>query len=254
MMDRCIMKLLVTFFGVVMFWVHPVLSQNHIDSIIELGDDLISLNDYEAAEDQYEQALDMRSNYIPALEARIEVLLLMKRYNKAQKASEEALEKHVGHPAFHLYLGKALIGRERYADALIHLNNALELTDADDPQLLNKIYVNKGAVLQKQNDFEQALDNYSSALEINRTNPNVFIYRGNLYYKRESYDQALADFQEVLELDPNNHVARYNLGMCYFKQGEKLNACDSFHKACEMGNKNACKMVISKCLRSTETQ
>jgi tetratricopeptide (TPR) repeat protein len=253
-MDRNIMKLLVTIFWVVIFLIHPALSQNHIDSIIELGDDLISLNDYEAAEEHYEQALEIKSNYIPALEARIEVLLLMNRYNKAQKASEKALEKHVGHPTFHLYQGKALIGKERYADALVHLNNALELTDEDDTQLRNKIYVNKGAVLQKQNDFEQALENYSRALEINRTNPNVFIYRGNLYYKRENYDQALTDFQEVLELDPNNHVARYNLGMCYFKQGEKLSACDSFHKACEMGNKNACKMVISKCLRSIETQ
>jgi tetratricopeptide (TPR) repeat protein len=134
------------------------------------------------------------------------------------------------------------------------LNSASGLVDDEDKEMLNKIYVNKGAVFQKQNDFNNALENYSKALEINKTNPNVFVYRGNLYYKKENYDKALSDFQKVLDLDPNNHVAQYNIGMCFFKQGEKLNACDAFHKACELGNKNACKMVISKCLRSNEVE
>jgi tetratricopeptide (TPR) repeat protein len=233
---------------------HAVHAQSRLDSIIELGDDLLSLNDYKGAENKYEQALKIRENYLPAMKSKINVLLLRDRYNKAQKMAEEAIEKHGSDPSFHLYIGKALIAKERYEEALVHLNSASGLVDDEDKEMLNKIYVNKGAVFQKQNDFNNALENYSKALEINKTNPNVFVYRGNLYYKKENYDKALSDFQKVLDLDPNNHVAQYNIGMCFFKQGEKLNACDAFHKACELGNKNACKMVISKCLRSNEVE
>jgi len=37
------------------------------------------------------------------------------------------------------------------------------------------------------------------------------------------------------------------MGMAYFKQNDKRNACERFHKACSMGNNNACKMIILEC-------
>lgn len=232
----------------------PGYSQSAIDSIIELGDDLVSLDDYKAAEEKYDQALEMDEDYAPALKAKIRVLLLRDKNNKAQRMAEEGLEKHSEQSAFHLYIGKALIGKEHYEDALDHLDDGLEKADKSNMQLLNKIYVNRGAAFQKQNNYEEALTNYSKAIDIDQSNPNVFVYRGNLYYKRENYKKAINDFQKVLDLDPNNHVAQYNIGMSYFRQDNKLDACDAFHKACELGNKNACKMVISKCLRNSETQ
>jgi len=229
-----------------------VFSQSRPDSIVELGNDLVALNDYKGAEDAYDKALELDEGFIPALEGKIHVLLLMDKFSKAEKVTEQAIERYPLNPSLEMYMGKVLIEREAYQDALPHLNKAAELADKGDSLTLNKVYVTMGAAYQKLGDSQQAMDQYSKALAINKSNPNVFLYRGNLYYKRESYDQAMADFRRVLELDPNNHVAQYNLGMCHFKQGEKRNACDSFHKACELGNTNACKMVISKCLRTTE--
>lgn len=253
-MNKSNLTAIIFFFVGSLLLSYPLYSQSEIDSIIELGDDLLSLKDYKAAEEKYDQALEMNENYVPALKAKIKVMLRRDKNNKARRLAEESLEKYEDQPAFYLYAGQALIAKENYEEALEYLNEALEWVDNDNRQLLNKIYVNVGAAFQKQNNFEEALNNYSKALEIDTTNPNVFMYRGNLYYRRESYDKALTDFQKVLELDPNNHVAQYNVGMCYFRQGDKLNACDAFHKSCELGNKNACKMVISECLRDGETQ
>ena len=231
-----------------------IFSQSRLDSIVDLGDDLVALNDYKQAENKYDQALELDEGFIPALEGKINVLLLMDKFSKAEKVTEQAIERYPLKPSFEMYMGKVLIERGAFQDALPHLNKAAELADQADSLTLNKVFVTMGAAYQKLGDSQQAMEQYSKALSINNSNPNVFLYRGNLYYQRESYGQAVTDFKRVLELDPNNHVAQYNLGMCYFKQGEKKNACDSFHKACELGNTNACKMVISKCLRSTETQ
>ena len=250
-MDQKRIIFIISFFIGFILLSFPVYSQSDIDSIIEVGDDLMSMEDYKEAEEKYDQVLDMNENYVPALEAKIRILLLRNKNNRARRLAENSLEKH-DEPVFYLYLAKALIAKENYREALEHLDEALEMADKNNLQLLNKIYVNRGAALQKQNKYEEALNNYSKALDINQTNPNVFVYRGNIYYKRENYENALDDFKKVLELDPNNHVAQYNLGMCYFRQGDELNACDAFHKACELGNKNACKMVISKCLRESE--
>lgn len=229
-------------------------SQNELDSIVALGDDLASLEDYREANKTYDQALDRKEGYLPALLGKIDVLLMMDRYSRADKVAGNAIEEHPQNPTLQMYMGKVLIERSHFEDALGHLDMALSLADDSDSLLLNKVYVNRGAAYQKLGNNQRAMENYSKALSINKKNPNVYIYRGNLYYKQQSYSQALSDFQEVLNLDPNNHVAQYNVGMCFFKQGEKRNACDAFHKACELGNTNACKMVISKCLRSSETQ
>ena len=58
------------------------------------------------------------------------------------------------------------------------------------------------------------------------------------------------DFNAVIELDPKNPFAFYNRGMINFKQGKKLESCDDFHTACELGNTNACKMVINNCIKT----
>ncbi|MFW6100565.1 MAG: tetratricopeptide repeat protein [Bacteroidota bacterium] len=254
MNQRHLATFIFLFFGFLL-WSDFVYSQSAVDSILEEGDDLISMEDYKAAEEKYDEALDRYEEYIPALKAKIRVLLLRDKNNRARRMAEESLEKHSeGSAAFHAYIGEALMGSEDYKDAVDHLDDALEMADKSDNQLIYRIFVNRGAVLQKLDNYEEALTNYSKALDIDQSNPNVFVYRGNLYYKRENYKKALADFKKVLELDPNNHVAQYNLGMCYFRQDDKMDACDAFHKACELGNKNACQMVVSKCLRNNETQ
>jgi len=231
-----------------------LVAQNNVDSIVELGNDLANLEDYKQADKTFDRALDIKENYKPALEGKIQVLLMMDKFSKAEKIAEDAIDQYPQDPTFHMYMGKVLIERGNFEDALSYLSQTLAIADDSDSMLLNKVYVNMGAAYQKIGQTGKAMENYTQALSLNRNNPNVFIYRGNLYYKQQSYTQALNDFQRVLALDPNNHVAQYNVGMCFFKQGEKRNACDAFHKACELGNTNACKMVISKCLRSSETQ
>lgn len=235
-------------------WSVVLPAQTNIDSLVALGDDLMNLEDYKQAQETYERALKMNEAYVPALKGNIDVLLALDQYGRAEKTASEALEKHPENPAFHMYMGKVLIEREHFEKALPHLNKSLNFAGENDSMIINRVYVNRGAAHQKLGNSQKALKNYSQALSINRRNPNVFIYRGNLYYKEQDYSKALDDFQRVLQLDPNNHVAQYNVGMCHFKQGKKRNACDAFHKACELGNTNACKMVISKCLRNSQSQ
>jgi len=231
-----------------------LVAQTDIDSIVELGNDLVNLEDYREADKTFDRALDIQQNYKPALEGKIKVLLMMDKLSKAEKIAEEAINQYSQDPTFYMFMGRVLIERERFEDALSYFSRTLAIADDSDSMLLNKVYVHMGAVYQKLGQTGKAMENYTQALSINRNNPNVFIYRGNLYYKQQNYNQALSDFQRVLALDPNNHVAQYNVGMCFFKQSKKRNACDAFHKACELGNTNACKMVISNCLRSSETQ
>jgi len=222
-----------------------------LDSILEVGEDLIDIEDYKEAEDKIDEVLDINETYAPAMEAKVRVLIERTKYSKANRKVNNALEEHPQKPVFYFYKAKIAIEKEDFQGALENINKAQGLTKNDD-KLLNKIFVTKGAAYQKMGNSEKAMINYSKALEINSHNPNVYIYRGYLLYKREQYKKAIEDFEEVLDLDPNNHYALYNIGMSEFRLGNKAEACDAFHKACELGNRNACQKVVSECIRGRD--
>lgn len=232
---------------------HSAQTQNtaKLDSLLELGQDLMDIEDYKEAEDKIDEVLDINETYAPAMEAKVKVLMGRNKYSKANRKVKNALEEYPQKPVFYFLKAKIALEREDFQGALESINKAQGLVENDD-KLLNKIFVTKGATYQKIGDSEKALVNYSKALDINSHNPNVFVYRGYLFYKKEQYEKAIEDFEKVLDLDPNNHYALYNIGMSEFRLGNKAEACDAFHKACELGNRNACQKVVSECIRGRD--
>ncbi|MBU8892701.1 MAG: tetratricopeptide repeat protein [Bacteroidales bacterium] len=224
-------------------------SQPDVKSLVNMGTQLISLNNYEEALEKFNEALDYLPSYAPALDGKASLLILMEDYKGAGKIIENAIEKNSDYPQFYLTRGKVLIHKGKFKDAIEDLNRALDLAQGiSDKAFENKIYVNRGAAYQKLMAYDEALNDYSKAIQLDDSNPNVFIYRGYLYYQTMEYEEALKDFNTVIEIDPENPFAYYNRGMIYIKQVKDDEACEDFHKACELGNTNACKMVVSRCI------
>jgi tetratricopeptide (TPR) repeat protein len=224
-------------------------SQADVKSLVKLGNDLITLNNYEGALEKYNEALDYLPSYAPAINGKANLLILMEEYKDAGKLIEEAIKKNSDYPQFYLTRGIVLIHKGKYEDAIEDLNLAIDLAQGvSDKKFENKIYVNRGAAYQKLLSYDAALNDYSKAIQLDDSNPNVFIYRGYLYYQTEEYENALADFNAVIDIDPENPFAYYNLGMIYIKLNDEDKACDNFHKGCEFGNTNACRMVVSRCI------
>ena len=224
-------------------------AQADVKSLTSLGNDLVNLNDYESALEKFDEALDYLPSYAPALDGKAKLLILMEDYKAAWKLIEGAIKKNSDYPQFYLTSGVVLIHKKKYKDAIVDLNRALDLAQGLNNSFLeNKIYVNRGAAYQKLFEYDAALNDYSKAIQLNDNNPNVFMYRGFLYYKNNEYEQALVDFNTVIDIDPQNPFAYYNRGMIYLKQDNEDKACEDFHKSCELGNNNACKVVMTRCI------
>lgn len=224
-------------------------SQADVKSLVKMGNDLITLNNYEEALEKFNEALDYLPSYAPALDGKANLLILMEEYKDAGKLIEDAIKKNSDYPQFYLTRGIVLIHKGKFEDAIEDFNRAIDLAQGvTDKKFENKIYVNRGAAYQKLLSYEEALNDYSKAIKLDDSNPNVFVYRGYLYYQTEEYEKALSDFNVVIKIDSENPFAYYNLGMIYLKLNDEDKACDNFHKGCEFGNTNACKMVVSRCL------
>ncbi|MFO7940873.1 MAG: tetratricopeptide repeat protein [Bacteroidales bacterium] len=243
------MKILLSAFCLVVALSKPFAgyTQTQSDSLIELARDYMLMSDHEAAIEQLDKILDREQTHPLATALKAEILILQNDSKKAGKLVSKALKDYPDTPEL-LYLdGKLDLQKGRIGRAIEQLSAALA-KEQGNKNLQSDIFLNRGAAYQKNLESDKALDDYSKAIELDPDNPNVYIYRGTLYFGNEDYTLAIEDFEKVILLDPNNPSAYYNLGMAYLKLEDTDKACKNFHKGCELGNKNACRMVIMNCV------
>lgn len=131
-------------------------------------------------------------------------------------------------------------------DAVKEYNFAL-VNGGDDPEILyalERIYrqklaqspndaptiTNLGAILQKQNKFDEALQYYTQASQIDGSNVTTRLNLGTLYQQRKSYDAAIAAYDSILLLYPDNVDATLYKAQCLAALGQKDEAKAAFKR------------------------
>ena len=245
----CKMKQILLIFSLLVVINTNICAQADVESITNTGNELVELKRFDEAMEKFEEALDYLPSYAPAIDAKANLLIMMENYKSAGKMIENAIKNNSDYPQYYLTRGIVYIKKGKFEDAIEDLNRALDLSQGmNNKQLENKIFINRGAAYQKLFQNDAALNDYSKAILLNNDNPDVYLYRGFLYYQSNDHPEALKDFNTVIELDPENPFAYYNRGMIYLKQEKMDEACDDFHNACERGNTNACRQVITHCI------
>jgi tetratricopeptide (TPR) repeat protein len=96
-------------------------------------------------------------------------------------------------------------------------------------------FVNRGIIQARLDRFQEAMNDYNAALEIQAELPQAWNGKGNLYYLAERYDDAIAAYEMSLSMDlPAPQVAHYNLGLVYEKIGDEAAAERSYNAALEL--------------------
>ncbi|HKL39430.1 MAG TPA: tetratricopeptide repeat protein, partial [Cryomorphaceae bacterium] len=75
--------------------------------------------------------------------------------------------------------------------------------------------------------YEDAVDAYSEALEIEPKDAMIANNRGYTYFLSENYEKAVVDFQRSIELSPKYAYAHNNLASVYIKLERYQDAVDS---------------------------
>ena len=133
--------------------------------------------------------------------------------------------------------GKDIPEKERLSiEALREFDVAIELHPP-----YHDAFAEKGLVLYRMGQKEQALENYRKSIEYKDHNAKVYSNMGIIYIEQQNYLEGLKVYQKAVELDPRMVDARRNLGVCHallnqydqaivqFKEGLKY--ADSQNKA-----------------------
>ncbi|MEU6711800.1 tetratricopeptide repeat protein [Nonomuraea sp. NPDC046802] len=131
--------------------------------------------------------------------------------------------------AFHLGFdlnGRALVevrrGRQEAAMELVQ--RAIDLAEADlpDEHPIHRLvlYANRAQLLAMAGRAEQALADYTRAIEADPGYPDYYLDRGNLLHKLGRREEALADYESVMRLSPPFPEAYYNRAELRFEAGD----------------------------------
>ena len=122
--------------------------------------------------------------------------------------------------------GVALVIEGKYNEAIEAFNKAIELNPKDAVA-----YNNRGAAYGQIGNYKQQIEDSSKALQINPKDAVAFNNRGVAYGELGNYEQEIEDCTKAIELNPKLAVAYYHRGIAYNKLGNRKQAIKDKSKA-----------------------
>ncbi len=95
-------------------------------------------------------------------------------------------------------------------------------------------YNNLGNVLQLQNAYQDAVENYRKAIKINPDYAESHSNLGNALRHLGNNEEAIAHYNKAINIKPDFAMAHYNLGNVLVQLGQKEDAIKAFETAIEL--------------------
>jgi len=123
---------------------------------------------------------------------------------------------------------------QHFEEAIEAFSRAIEI----NPDRV-EAYNNRGIAWCKKGDYDRAIADYNKALEIDPRCADVYNNRGGVWLYKGEYDLAIHDFDKALGINPNFAKAYSNRGAGWFCKGDFELAIDDYNKALEINPNSA---------------
>lgn len=101
-------------------------------------------------------------------------------------------------------------------------------------QFLIKVLQYRAQLYALAFDYDSAIADMNTAIELDPTNPKWYVLRGQMVLLTYEWDQVLADYNHALELDPDYADAYFYRGVLFYTQGPRENALEDFEHYLEL--------------------
>lgn len=96
-------------------------------------------------------------------------------------------------------------------------------------------YVNRGILYGAMEEYQKALKDYRTAVELEPETGEVYVNLGNLYLLSKKFDVAIEQYTTAIELSlAKNHIAHFNRAMAYENNKEFDSAEADYRRAIEL--------------------
>jgi tetratricopeptide (TPR) repeat protein len=189
--------------------------------------------EYPESINKINQALTQNSKFLQAVQLQVKVYVALERYNDALLSANKAL--NLRYNAYNLYVRGTIYN-------LLNDNEAAE-KDFDSAIKKNKsfqeAYIALAQLSMKMFKTDQALMNINQAIEIDAKNTEAYLVRSKINIESLKYAEAINDISKNIILEPENIEWYLVRGNYYLDYAQYQNAINDFNKAVSIDNKNA---------------
>ena len=178
-----------------------------------------------------DKALKINSDLPEAYSFKGNALYNLGEYNDAAESFSHAIEKEPDEAEHYYDRSWSYCNLDKYEDSIIDINKALEI----EPKS-SAFYYDRGRFEYWAERYKDAVISFTKGIELKPTE-NKYLFRANSYMSLEEYDLALADFNSSIEIDPEFARAYYRRGILYKKMELLEKAAQDFKKAIELNPK-----------------
>jgi Flp pilus assembly protein TadD len=158
-------------------------------------------------------------------------LLLQGKPDEAYPHFQAAVEINPKDPMSHANLGAYLQEHGRLAEAIEQHNRAISLTS--DAGLLATTYANLGTAYRKLGEDEKARESYDQGLRLNPNQSNAYLGLGQLLEKQNRLDEAITNYSRAVELRPSD-TGFLLLGHALESAGRRSEALAAYQSALQL--------------------
>ncbi|HBZ00046.1 MAG TPA: hypothetical protein DEO84_01870 [candidate division Zixibacteria bacterium] len=165
-------------------------------------------------------------------------LMEQTKYNEADIAFRQAIDKDKKNPAYHLALAEVNFRSKTYPIAISEFSKAIELDSA--------LYAGRADIHYKiaQSYFNlrnvnQAIQEYQIDVQLHPADTTAWTELSRIYEVSGNIPQAVLCYEKYLALSPNNGAAWFDLGKLYLKVPDQKLAAEAFEKAVSLKAKEA---------------
>ena len=126
--------------------------------------------------------------------------------------------------------------KNRFGDAIMLYSRILELNP--DNTICSLIYKHRGMANFACSQYQDAIDDFSHAMELDAKSYKVAYYRGVVHSVLKQYSEAIDDFTQSLEINPYQAFCLFRRGQAYYHIGDYPQALSDCEASIAMDPEN----------------
>ena len=188
-----------------------------------------SINSYQAAIEEFSQAIADDASNARAYGNRGITYREMKQYEQALSDFNEALERDTTQDW--VYAGRGEVHRHlrNYKQAIDDFDQALSI----DPDYA-AAYAGRGRVYRLLKEYNHAIEDFDRALSLEPGLEWAYVQRAEIYRAMKEPERALEDYNHAIALNPGYFWAYGSRGFVYFTLGDFERALADYNRAIEL--------------------
>ncbi len=212
------------------------LKPEYVDAYFDRGNAYLQKGEYDHAIADYDQVLKRKPDYVDAYTVRGLAFTHKGEYDRAIADYDQALNLKPEYVDAYFDRGNAYLQKGEYDHAIADYDQVLKRK----PDYVDA-YTVRGLAFTHKGEYDRAIADYGQALNLKRDYVGAYLGRGMVYQNKGEYDRAIADYDQAIKLQPNNAEAYNNRGRAYEQKGENDRALEDYFQALQIHLQNQAK-------------